>query len=223
MCDCMWWYSQRLCWEDEDFVHTHLARADAPVPKHSRFYLKHMLCSTLTNAKCNAKGSHNRPRSRYSPRGWWVGPSRHLLLACILIELAGVRPTWKRLIDGHCGIVNIRDRNPKFASLPSQVAGVIPLGEKVEGGWDPKEWLQPGVSDAQFNLHEHCVDYKIRMSEKWHCSHSMLCAQQQRLSKMRTGCRSLRRIFKQPYVGRMLFMIEYNAKAVCRVFTLALE
>ncbi|KAG9629465.1 ketoacyl synthase domain-containing protein, partial [Aureobasidium melanogenum] len=56
----------------------------------------------------------------------------------------GVRPTWKRLIDGHCGIVNIKDRDPRFASLPSQVAGVIPPGLKVDGGWHSKEWLQPG-------------------------------------------------------------------------------
>jgi hypothetical protein len=118
--------------------------------------------------------------------------------------------------------VNIRDRDPKFASLPSQVAGVIPLGDKADGGWNPKEWLQPGVSDAQFKLHEHCVDYRIRMNEKWHCSHSMLCAQQQRLSKMQTGCQSLRRIFKQQYVGRMLFMTGYDAKSGCRVFILAL-
>ncbi|KAG9784291.1 ketoacyl synthase domain-containing protein, partial [Aureobasidium melanogenum] len=56
----------------------------------------------------------------------------------------GVRPTWKRLIDGHCGIVNIKDRDPRFASLPSQVAGVIPPGLKVDGGWQSKERLQPG-------------------------------------------------------------------------------
>jgi 3-oxoacyl-[acyl-carrier-protein] synthase II len=69
-----------------------------------------------------------------------------LCLAQLLIEFVGVRPTWKRLIDGQCGIVNIRDRDPKFATLPSQVAGVIPPGKKVDGGWNPKEWLQPGVS-----------------------------------------------------------------------------
>ncbi|KAH0288836.1 ketoacyl synthase domain-containing protein, partial [Aureobasidium sp. EXF-3399] len=56
----------------------------------------------------------------------------------------GVRPTWKRLIDGHCGIANIRDRDSKFATLPSQVAGVIPPGNRVDGGWNSKEWLQLG-------------------------------------------------------------------------------
>lgn len=66
----------------------------------------------------------------------------------MLIEYTGVRPTWKRLIDGHCGIVNIRDRDPKFATLPSQVAGVIPPGNRVDGGWNSKEWLQLGVSDT---------------------------------------------------------------------------
>ncbi|THW23571.1 hypothetical protein D6D24_00509 [Aureobasidium pullulans] len=64
----------------------------------------------------------------------------------------GVRPTWKRLIDGQCGIVNIKERNPKFATLPSQVAGVIPVGLRADGGWTSKEWLQPGVSNANFPL-----------------------------------------------------------------------
>ncbi|KAI4766998.1 hypothetical protein E4T52_14719 [Aureobasidium sp. EXF-3400] len=77
-----------------------------------------------------------------------LGAVTPLAVAEILIESAGVRPTWKRLIDGHCGIVNIRDRDPKFVTLPSQVAGVIPPGDKVDGGWNPREWLQLGVSDA---------------------------------------------------------------------------
>lgn len=64
-------------------------------------------------------------------------------------NVTGVRPTWKRLIDGHCGVVSIKDRNPKFASLPSQVAAVITAGLRTDGGWCAKEWLQPGVSNIQ--------------------------------------------------------------------------
>lgn len=60
----------------------------------------------------------------------------------------GVRPTWRRLIDGHCGITSIRDRAPIFATLPSQVAAVIPAGSKDDGGWDTREWLQPGVGSV---------------------------------------------------------------------------
>ncbi|GAB7345931.1 hypothetical protein MBLNU457_4164t2 [Dothideomycetes sp. NU457] len=56
----------------------------------------------------------------------------------------GIRQTWKRLIDSHCGIVSIRDRDAEFAKLPSQVAGTIKSGQRSNGGWDSREWLQPG-------------------------------------------------------------------------------
>ncbi|KAJ4294047.1 Mitochondrial beta-keto-acyl synthase [Kalmusia sp. IMI 367209] len=55
----------------------------------------------------------------------------------------GARRTWKRLLDGHCGIVGIRERSPQFAALPSQVAGIVPEGKKEDGGWNVKEWLSP--------------------------------------------------------------------------------
>ncbi|KAI9801093.1 MAG: Mitochondrial beta-keto-acyl synthase [Piccolia ochrophora] len=56
----------------------------------------------------------------------------------------GVRRSWSRLIDGHCGIVSVKDRNPQFAGLPCQVAAVVPRGTKDEGGWSSSEWLTPG-------------------------------------------------------------------------------
>ncbi|OJD34878.1 beta-ketoacyl synthase [Diplodia corticola] len=56
----------------------------------------------------------------------------------------GIRRTWSRLIDGHCGVVSVRDRSPQFAALPSQVAALVPSGPKEDGGWMAKEWLQPG-------------------------------------------------------------------------------
>lgn len=58
---------------------------------------------------------------------------------------AGVRRTWKRLLDGHCGVVSIKDKGPQFAALPSQIAGVVPEGRKEDGKWNAKEWLEPGV------------------------------------------------------------------------------
>lgn len=57
----------------------------------------------------------------------------------------GVRRTWKRLIDGDCGIVSIKDRSTEFALLPSQVAALVPTGSKDHGLWNPKEYLSPGV------------------------------------------------------------------------------
>ncbi|RAR13036.1 high affinity nickel transport protein nic1 [Stemphylium lycopersici] len=58
-------------------------------------------------------------------------------------DFPGVRQTWRRLIDGHCGITSIKDRSPEFALLPSQVAGIIPGGTKNDAKWDPKEHLSP--------------------------------------------------------------------------------
>lgn len=45
------------------------------------------------------------------------------------------------MLDGHCGIVSIRDRNPGFAELPCQVAATVPQGLKEAGGWTASEWL----------------------------------------------------------------------------------
>ncbi|KAF2270086.1 3-oxoacyl-synthase-like protein [Lojkania enalia] len=56
----------------------------------------------------------------------------------------GVRRTWKRLLDGQCGILSIKERGPQFAALPSQVAGIVPEGKKEDGAWNAKELLNPG-------------------------------------------------------------------------------
>lgn len=60
-----------------------------------------------------------------------------------LKSIQGVRRSWNRLINGGCGIINIADRDAKFSVLPSQIAGVVPLGAKEQGNWNPKEWLAP--------------------------------------------------------------------------------
>ncbi|OKL61588.1 putative 3-oxoacyl-(acyl-carrier proteun) synthase [Talaromyces atroroseus] len=53
----------------------------------------------------------------------------------------GIRRTWSRLLDGHCGIVNVADRHPRFAEIPSQIAAVVPPGTRKDGGWKASEWL----------------------------------------------------------------------------------
>ncbi|KAL4927375.1 putative beta-ketoacyl synthase (Cem1) [Aspergillus undulatus] len=53
----------------------------------------------------------------------------------------GVRRTWKRLLDGHCGIVNVKDRDARFADLPCQIAAVVPSGPRAEGRWTASEWV----------------------------------------------------------------------------------
>jgi len=61
------------------------------------------------------------------------------------LKPAGVRQTWKRLLDSESGIISIKGRSPEFAALPSQVAAVVPEGKKADGMWNAKEWLNPGV------------------------------------------------------------------------------
>ena len=61
-----------------------------------------------------------------------------------MLIIRGIRRTWNRLINGGCGIVNIADRNERYAALPSQIAGVVPTGPRENGKWNPKEWLRPG-------------------------------------------------------------------------------
>ncbi|KAL4885318.1 3-oxoacyl-synth [Aspergillus karnatakaensis] len=53
----------------------------------------------------------------------------------------GFRRTWRRLLDGHCGIVNVKDRDVRFAEIPAQIAAVVPEGLRKEGGWTASEWL----------------------------------------------------------------------------------
>lgn len=63
----------------------------------------------------------------------------------------GIKSTWSRLIQGHNGIVSTTSLphtpsppTTSYVDLPSQVAGIVPLGQKAEGGWDPTEWLEKG-------------------------------------------------------------------------------
>ncbi|EPS26237.1 hypothetical protein PDE_01173 [Penicillium oxalicum 114-2] len=56
----------------------------------------------------------------------------------------GVRRTWQRLLDGHCGIVNVVSRDERFKDIPSQIAAVVPPGKKEDGGWTVSEWMNRG-------------------------------------------------------------------------------
>lgn len=63
-----------------------------------------------------------------------------------LLRNPGVRRTWNRLLNGHCGIINVRNRDARFADLPCQIAGVVPPGRKQDGGWMASEWVNRDVS-----------------------------------------------------------------------------
>ncbi|KAK0660619.1 putative 3-oxoacyl-(acyl-carrier-protein) synthase [Lasiodiplodia hormozganensis] len=82
----------------------------------------------------------------------------------------GIRRTWSRLIDGHCGVVSVKDRGPRFAALPSQVAAVVPSGPKEDGGWTAKEWLQPGDERkmALFAQYAMAASHEALEDAAWH-------------------------------------------------------
>jgi 3-oxoacyl-[acyl-carrier-protein] synthase II len=56
------------------------------------------------------------------------------------------------LLDGHCGIVNVKERDERFAEQPCQVAAVVPKGSREDGGWTASEWLSRGVCDIIVGL-----------------------------------------------------------------------
>lgn len=64
----------------------------------------------------------------------------------------GVRRTWKRLLDGHCGIVNVVSRDERFREIPAQIAAVVPWGKRDDGAWTASEWLSRGVWYSLFHF-----------------------------------------------------------------------
>lgn len=64
---------------------------------------------------------------------------------------AGIRNTWKRLLDSSCGIVSTSPRGPAFEALPSRVAGLVPQGSLEDGRWQAKDWLT-GSEEHQMAL-----------------------------------------------------------------------
>ncbi|KAK8140522.1 putative CEM1-beta-keto-acyl-ACP synthase- mitochondrial [Apiospora sp. TS-2023a] len=55
----------------------------------------------------------------------------------------GVKRTWKRLLESHCGIVSVVDYEPRkqWQELSSTVAGIVPKGSVNDGGWQTSDWL----------------------------------------------------------------------------------
>lgn len=67
--------------------------------------------------------------------------------------LPGVQRTWTRLLAGESGVVSTRPLGEEFRRLPSQVAGLVPLGKLKDGCWDASEHVSKDVSTfARFFL-----------------------------------------------------------------------
>jgi 3-oxoacyl-[acyl-carrier-protein] synthase II len=58
----------------------------------------------------------------------------------------GIRRTWSRLLASECGIVSTSNLEPsaRWRELPSQVAGIVPVGSRDEGKWQAFDWLERG-------------------------------------------------------------------------------
>ncbi|RKU44264.1 Mitochondrial beta-keto-acyl synthase [Coniochaeta pulveracea] len=56
----------------------------------------------------------------------------------------GVRPTWNRVISGHCGITDISHFEPtnKWKAVTSTVAGIVPTAG--DHAWRPADWVDAG-------------------------------------------------------------------------------
>ncbi|KAL8726942.1 MAG: hypothetical protein Q9181_005878, partial [Wetmoreana brouardii] len=48
--------------------------------------------------------------------------------------------SWTHLLDGHCGIVSLKDKGSAFSQQQCQVAGLVPQG-KEDGAWSSSDWL----------------------------------------------------------------------------------
>jgi hypothetical protein len=60
--------------------------------------------------------------------------------------------------------VSIKDRSPDFATLPSQVAAIVPEGSREDGKWNAKEYgMTPGVSEAQW---KQGIQLKVHQDER---------------------------------------------------------
>jgi 3-oxoacyl-[acyl-carrier-protein] synthase II len=83
---------------------------------------------------------------------------------------AGIKQTWRRLLASHSGIVSTTSKGPVFATLPSRVAGLIPLGSREDGLWQAKDWL-PATDERQMALF---AQYAVAAAEEalndagWH-------------------------------------------------------
>lgn len=64
---------------------------------------------------------------------------------------AGIKHTWRRLLESESGLVTTSSRGPQFDALPSRVAGLVPLGPREDGCWQANDWL-PASHERQMGI-----------------------------------------------------------------------
>lgn len=74
---------------------------------------------------------------------------------------AGARSTWKRLLAGESGLVDVSSVEPRaqWKGLTSSVAGLVPSGKagRADGKWDPTDWLDPGQQRRMSKFAQYAV------------------------------------------------------------------
>jgi hypothetical protein len=113
--------------------------------------------------------------------------------------LLGIRRTWKRLLDGECGIKSVLDQGKGFEAIPSQVGGIVPKGRKEDGGWTASEWATKDVSRHRSNRTSDAHPTG-RSCGKLPNSRTMDWRQQRRHWKMLVGNRRKKRTLKPLFV-----------------------
>lgn len=61
---------------------------------------------------------------------------------------AGIKQTWRHLLNSKSGILPTTIKGHQFESLPSRVAGIVPTGSRTDGKWQAKDWL-PASEERQ--------------------------------------------------------------------------
>ncbi|RIB12084.1 3-oxoacyl-synthase 2 [Gigaspora rosea] len=98
----------------------------------------------------------------------------------------GVKSSWKKLINSESGIISLKSNNitskpgvnqntleekeeGKFNELSSTVGGKVKPGKYDEGGFDPKEWLDPGDERkmALFTQYAICAAKQALNDAEW--------------------------------------------------------
>ncbi|KAG9284228.1 hypothetical protein G9A89_002038 [Geosiphon pyriformis] len=103
-----------------------------------------------------------------------IGPQRRVVvtgLGLVTPLATGVQATWKALINSRCAIISLLQTRKKikngedhdnfdttspyhgFEGLASTVGAVVPRGKIKNDGFDPEEWLDPGVKSRFSSKH----------------------------------------------------------------------
>ena len=79
----------------------------------------------------------------------------------------GVRHVWKRLLEGHSGVISLPNR-PEFDRMPSRVVGMVPRGEGL-GEFKETDWVSPSQRRTMSlgSVYALCASTEALEDAKW--------------------------------------------------------